>query len=56
MDLYSFRSFDAQVGDEIATWIKAQAQHWHTPAGLLMGQTGRLGKKGPLSKFGLLTG
>jgi hypothetical protein len=27
MDLYGFRSFDAQVGEEIAAWIKASQKY-----------------------------
>ena len=45
IDLYGFRSFDAQVGDEIAIWIKAHAPHWHTPAGLLMSLLEELRRK-----------
>jgi TnpA family transposase len=45
MDLYGFRYYDTRAGEEIATWIKAQAHHWHTPAGLLLALLDELRRK-----------
>jgi len=45
IDLYGFRSYDREVGEDIATWMKAQADHWHTPMGLLLSLLKELRRK-----------
>ena len=37
IDLYGFRSYDNQIGEEMAVWMRARSHQWHTPSGLLMG-------------------